>query len=94
MPDDAIEYVGYPPDPEKVRVTLLDGPLSGVTVSVPPAFPPRIAIHGRRNGNHTIWITHIYHRTCMGYSHVSTSVDDVSSCLGSTQFLSPKRNRG
>jgi hypothetical protein len=90
------QFVGYEPNPGTVRVTLLDGPLRGVEVSVPPSLPLRIGINGRRNGNHTVWITHFYIRTPSGYSHASTTVDDIGSgAIAPSQIRSgPERSGG
>jgi hypothetical protein len=77
MADDARPAIGYSPKSGDVRVSLLDGPLRGVTVGVPSPLPDLIVINGDRHGNHTIWITHTYRRTEMGYSHVQTNVDII-----------------
>jgi hypothetical protein len=77
MEGEAPQFACYSPTPGMARVTCLDGPLSGVEVSVPTSLPRLVTINGKRNGNHKVWITHTYRRTDDGYSHVQTVVDDI-----------------
>lgn len=79
MTVETVHFVSYLSTPGTVQTTLHDGPLRGVVVSVQDSLPPLIAINGKRNGDHRVWITHFYRRTLAGYSHVRTSVSNVQS---------------
>jgi hypothetical protein len=81
MDEESPQFARYSPGPGTVAVTLLDGPLCGMTVHVPPTLPRLVNVNGMRGGNHTVWVTHTYHRTDAGYLHLRSAVDFIgSSC--------------
>jgi len=71
------DFARYTPVPGTVPVVFADGPLQGVKVYVPQNLPGTVRIHGRRHGNHRIWITHYYARQGREYRHLRTDTDRI-----------------
>jgi hypothetical protein len=73
----APEFARYTPVSETVPVLFADGPLSGLKLYVPKGLPGAVRIHGKRHGNHRIWITHYYIRQAGHYRHLRTDTDSI-----------------
>jgi len=69
------EFARYSPVSGDVATAFTDGPLGGLKVYVPGNLPGIVRIHGKRNGNHRIWITHDYIRQNDKYRHLRTDTD-------------------
>jgi hypothetical protein len=75
------EFAQYTPKLGTVPVILADGPLKGLKVYVPKERPGSFRIHGKRHGNHRIWITHYYFRQGNQYRHLRTDTDCIEERL-------------
>jgi hypothetical protein len=71
------EFARYERRPGMVPVVFSDGPLQGLKLYVPQKLPGRVRIHGKRHGNHKIWITHYYVRDGNQYRHLRTDIDRI-----------------
>jgi hypothetical protein len=61
-------------------IRLHGGPWDGKDVGVRDLGAHRVAIHGPRQGDHRIWITHVYERRGQRYEFVTTEVTPISAC--------------
>jgi hypothetical protein len=71
------EFARYTPVPGTVPIVFADGPLMGLRVYLPRNLPGTVQIHGKRYGNHKIWITHYYARQGKIYRHLRTDMDRI-----------------
>jgi hypothetical protein len=60
-------------------VRLHGGPWDGKEVGVHNPQAPVIAVHGPRNGNHRIWITHVYARRGEPYEYLKTETSEITA---------------
>jgi hypothetical protein len=75
------EFARYAPKLGTVPVILTDGPLKGQKIYVLKERPGSFRIHGKRHGNHRIWITHYYVRQGNQYRHLRTDTDCIEERL-------------
>jgi len=71
------EFAHYEPRRGLAPVIFLNGPLTGLKLYVPKELPGKVRIHGKRHGNHKIWVTHYYVRDGKNYRHLKTDVDRI-----------------
>jgi hypothetical protein len=82
MAEDYREIASHVVQEGMVAVRLHGGPWDGKEVGVRDRRARRIAVHGPRNGNHRVWITHVYEWRRRRYEFVSTEVIPISAFAG------------
>jgi hypothetical protein len=68
--------------PGMVAVRLQGGPWDGKEVGVRNPQAVLVAVHGPRNGDNRVWITHVYERHGACYEFVTTESSFVGARAG------------
>ena len=73
------EIAAHAPRPALTAVRLFGGPWDGREVWVGDPRAELIQVNGPRDGDHRVWITHLYQRRGDRYEFVSTEVVPISA---------------